>query len=422
MYDWSMDHRESEDRPARRDAELTRWPVVGTETDEWTPSERGYYTRRERLAQTGPYRRAVVFPIARAAARMSSDVSAHVDEATAEIVRFDTEMGSEIAPFPAALLRTESAASSRIERLTASARAVATAEADDRAASRNAAEIVANTHAMQAAIDLSDRLNDEAILAMHQTLMTGHRESSGQWRKQQVWIGPGEAGPRIADYVPPRHESVPELMRDLTAFMARTDIPVLVQAALAHAQFENIHPFVDGNGRTGRALVHALLRNKGLTVHATVPVSAGLLTDTTAYFDALAVYRSAELAPIVSILASAAIRSIANGRELVVGLRSLREEWNSSIRVRRGAAAWQLADVLIRQPVITTEIVTRELGILPANVARTVKPFEEAGVLVSSAGSRRNSRVWRAPQVLAQLDSFADRAGRRSWESYGRTV
>jgi Fic family protein len=381
----------------------------------WTPSERGLYTRRERQVQTGRYQRAVLHAIAPATPSLSSDISAHVDEATAEIARFDAEMGTDVAPFSAVLLRTESAASSRIERLTASARAIATAEVDERAAARNAAEIVANTHAMQAAIDLADRLDSAAILAMHRVLMASHADIAGQWRRQQVWIGAGEAGPRIAAYVPPRYQSVPVLIDDLTVFMARNDMPVLVQAALAHAQFENVHPFADGNGRTGRALVHAILRNKGLTMQATVPVSAGLLSDTQAYFDALTAYRVGQVAPIVSMMAAAAIRAIADGRELVADLRAVRDEWNGSVRARRGAAAWRLADLLIRQPVITTGTVTRELGILPGNVARTLRPFEEAGVLVSSAGSARNSRIWRAPQVLAQLDSFADRAGRRAW-------
>ena len=389
------------------------WPAAGAEEDMWTPSDQGLYTRRERQVQTGPYHRAVLPTIRHAIPSVTSEVSAHVDEATTEIARFDAELGGEIASFSAVLLRTESTASSRIEHLSASARAIATAEVDERAAPRNAAEIVANAQAMQTATDLGDRIDGAGILAMHRVLMARHPGEAGRWRDQQVWIGAGEAGPRIAEYVPPRHQSVPGLIDDLVEFMARTDMPVLVQTAIAHAQFENIHPFTDGNGRTGRVIVQAMLRSKGLTSHAPVPVSAGLLTDTQAYFGALTAYRRGEVAPIVSMMAAAAIRAIANSRELVVGLRAIRDEWKATVRVRRGAAAWRLADLLVRQPVITSGIVAKELGLLPGNVARTLRPFEEAGVLVSSAGSSRLSKVWRAPQVLAELDSFADRAGRR---------
>jgi Fic family protein len=410
--DPSLTSRASSDLPAR---EVELWPVAGTETDQWVPSPAGLYTRRERQIQAGSYRRAVVPEIARAYPRVSAEVAARIEEATAEIVRFDAGPGIDAVPFPAILLRTESAASSRIERITASARAIATAEVDEGAAGRNAGEIVANTHAMQAAIELADNLDVRAILLMHQTLMAHQPDIAGQWRRQQIWIGAGEAGPRVADYVPPRHDTVPALMHDLTEFMTRTDMPVLIQAALAHAQFENIHPFVDGNGRTGRTLVHAILRNKGLTNQTTVPFSAGLLTDTRAYFDALAAYRDGNIVPIAAMLATAAIRAIANARELTADLRSVRDRWAETLKVRQGAAAWRLADLLVRQPVVTTETVTRELGLLPSNVPRTVRPFEEAGILIRSAGSRRNSRVWRAPEVLAQLEGFADRAGRRNW-------
>src|SRR5262249_56504813 len=92
--------------------------------------------------------------------------------------------------------------------------------------------------------------------------------------------------PHGAAFVPPHYERVPDAMRDLMSFVRRDDLPVLAHAALAHAQFETIHPFVDGNGRTGRALVHAMLRARGVTRNVTVPVSAGLLTDTDAYFAA----------------------------------------------------------------------------------------------------------------------------------------
>jgi Fic family protein len=265
------------------------------------------------------------------------------------------------------------------------------------------------------AINRADNLDAETILAMHQALMTGqHPAIAGRWRDRQVWIGPGEAGPRLADFVAPAHQSVPELIDDLTAFMKRTDLPVLLQAAGAHAQFETIHPFADGNGRTGRALIHAILRNKGLTLTATVPVSAGLLTDTDAYFAAITAYRDGDLGPIVSMMSLASIRAVHNGRELVSGLREVRRGWDGQINLRRSADAWRLANLLVRQPVVTTETIQSELGVDPSNAARVTAPLEAAGILVRSAGTKRNSKVWRAPAILDQLDAFAERAGRRN--------
>jgi len=110
------------------------------------------------------------------------------------------------------------------------------------------------------------------------------------------------------------------------------------QVAVAHAQFETIHPFTDGNGRTGRALVQAMLHNKRLTRQITVPVSAGLLANTDAYFEALGSYRAGDPAPIVEQLSSASVLAVVNGRHLVGDLRSIRERWNSQIKARRNPA------------------------------------------------------------------------------------
>jgi Fic family protein len=195
--------------------------------------------------------------------------------------------------------------------------------------------IVSNTDAMKAGVSLADRLDEDAILAMHAALMrNSHPDSAGRWRTEQVWIGGGTFGPRGADYVAPHHTRVPTAITDLLAFTRRADIPTLPQIAIAHAQFEAIHPFPDGNGRTGRALVQAMLRNKRLTRQITFPVSAGLLANTDAYFNALGAYREGSPAPIVERLSEASLLAVTNGRRLVADLRSIREEWNSRISSR----------------------------------------------------------------------------------------
>jgi Fic family protein len=202
-------------------------------------------------------------------------------------------------------------------------------------------------------------------------------------------------------------------MADLVRFTRRTDLPLLAQAALSHAQFETIHPFADGNGRTGRALVHAMLRAGGLTRRVTVPVSAGLLTDTRAYFDTLTAYRAGDPVPIVAMLATASFAAIANARQLVAELHDVRRGWEDTVRARRGATTWRLADLLLRQPVVDAATVARELGVSPANALRPIRPLVEAGVLTEFTGAARN-RMWQSPEVLAALDAFAVRAGRRS--------
>lgn len=360
----------------------------------------------------GIYHPAVPAGIADLALELPSFVLAEAELASREIARFDAELGGEIAPFAAVLLRSESAASSQIENLTATARAIGEAELPGGTARRNAEMIVANTAAMNAAVALSDTADADAILAMHRALMINDpRHTPGEFRTEPVWIGGGST-PIGATFVGPRHELIPGAIADLIAFAQRADVPALPQIALGHAQFETIHPFTDGNGRTGRALVQALLRNKGLTRQVTVPVSAGLLADPAAYFAALTSYRDGDVAPIVERFSQATVLAIANGRQLVSELREIRENWNGMITARSDSAVWKVADLLTRRPVVNAVLVGQELGIVSTNAHRYLNPLTEAGILIEATNGPRN-RVWRSPEVLAALDAFAERAGRR---------
>ena len=360
----------------------------------------------------GSYRPAVPATVAGLTLDLPPAVLAEAEAAGREITRFDAELGGEVAPFAAVLLRSESAASSQIENLTASARAIAEAELPGVRAKRNAEMIVANTAAMQAALSLSDTVDAAAILAMHGALMaTQPRHTPGKFRTEAVWIGGGST-PVGATFVGPRPELIPAAISDLIEFAQRTDIPAFPQIAVAHAQFETIHPFTDGNGRTGRALAQAMMRSKGLTRHVTVPISAGLLADTNGYIDALTAYRDGDASPIVNRFAEASLKATVNGRELVTELRAIRESWNGLLTARSDSAVWRVADLVIRRPVVNARLLAQELGIESTNAHRYLGPLAKAGILVETSSGTRH-RVWRSPEVLAALDGFAERAGRR---------
>lgn len=390
--------------------------AIRYETLHWEmPVEAGYGLADLRAAQrqAGKYEAAIPADIAELDVRLPPHVLADAEEASHEIARFDAELGAEIAPFSAILLRSESAASSTIENLTASARAIAEAEALGVSSRHNAALVVSNTEAMKAAVALADRIDAGAILEMHLALMQSSDPSrAGRWRSEQVWIGGGAFGPRGADFIAPSHERVVPAIADLMQFIGRTDIPTLPQIGVAHAQFETIHPFTDGNGRTGRALIQAMLRHKRLSRQITVPVSAGLLTDTGTYFAALGSYRQGDPAPIIERISAAAVLACANGRHLAGDLRAIRAGWEDQITARKDSAVHRVADLLIRHPVFNALLLQRELGITTGNARRYIDPLVDAGIVVEFTDRSRN-RAWRAPEVLAALDAFAERAGRR---------
>ncbi|WP_237752616.1 Fic family protein [Mycolicibacterium aromaticivorans] len=205
--------------------------------------------------------------------------------------------------------------------------------------------VVVNTAAIQAAVAMSETVDADAIRAMHRALMVNDaRHTPGGFRTEPVWIGGGST-PIGATFVGPRHELIPAAIDDLIAYTQRVDVPARPQIAVTRAQFETIHPFTDG---TGRALAQALLRNKGLTRQVTVPVSAGLLADTDAYFAALLSYRDGDATPIVQRFSQATVPAIANGRQLVRELREIRENWNGVITARSDSAVWRVADLLTR--------------------------------------------------------------------------
>lgn len=399
-------------QPATQQDLPAAWPAITYEDIEWgRPPLVGGSRRQQALARSG-YRAAMPATIARRDLSLPALTAALVEEAAAEIARFDVEMGRDAAPFAALLLRSESASSSQIENLTAGARDIALAELGMHGG--NAELIASNVTAMRAAIELADSLDADNILAMHFALMAeqGHADP-GQWRSEQVWIGGGSI-PHMAEFVPPYHDRVPAAIADLVQFMARDDLPVLAQVAIAHAQFETIHPFADGNGRTGRALVASILRNKRLSRHVTIPVSSGLLTDTRAYFDTLGEYRRGDPLPVIEIFAESSLRSVANGRGLVADIQAAQRRWAEADPAPAGSAISALREYLARQPVVTAELVAEALGVSTATSYRAIDRAVASGVLVASnAGTGRG--IWHAAEILAALDEFAARAGRRSW-------
>lgn len=383
---------------------------------DWTPRAPQMHSRAEVARQTGAYQATVTARIAEWDPLISSEDSANVEDATRQLVEFDTHarqvlgVGSPaFGPMAAILLRTESASSSQIEQLTTSAKQLALAEIDE-GGKVNARTVVGNVRAMEAALRLSDDIDSASILAMHEALMLHQSgfpsRDAGRYREEQVWIGPGEAGPRLADFVAPHHDRIPDAISDLVGFIARQDLPVLVQVAVAHAQFETIHPFADGNGRTGRALAQSILRNKGLVRSAAVPISAGLLVDIDRYFAALGAFRGGDAGPIIRGFAMASRIAATTGTRLVDDLVAQLDDSRSRLTgIRADAAAWRVLPVLVGQPAVNTRFLKNTLGLGEMAALRALDTLTARGVLIETTGNSRG-RVWQHRGIFAVLDEY----------------
>lgn len=392
------------------------WPTIGRERLLWTGVPRAAYGPggAEVTSPVEPYYASLPAQIAALTPEPRSDVRAMAEDALIELSRFDAELGDRVAAFGPVLLRSEAASSSQIEQLTASARQILTAELGVRA-SRNADQITANTRAMQAAIDLSDDVTPDAVRAMHEVLMKGQdRHTPGRWRTDPVWIGTGNESPAHAEFVGPDARHIPALMDDLSWFARRGDIQPLVLVAVAHAQFETIHPFSDGNGRTGRAFAQSLLRHHGVTRNVAVPVSAGLLAHVEAYHEALTAYRAGDVDPIVRQFADATVKAIANARQLLTEMDDIRDSWNGRVKARSHSAVWPLLDALLRRPVVTAAAAAEESGVHRQNIYDALGKLTDAGILIRK-NEHQSGPVWRSDEILGAIDAFAERAGRRTW-------
>ena len=315
------------------------------------------------------------------------------------------------APLARLLLRTESLSSSRIEGLVLGARALARAESRVEVGMRigsTAREVLANVDAMQAAMDAATGdcpFTAADITDIHRRVMAHapNRHIAGVVRTVQNWIGGNDYNPCGADFVPPPPEHVPPLLQDLVDAVNREDLPPLVQAALVHAQFETIHPFEDGNGRTGRALVQVVLRRRGVAPGFVPPVSVILAADRHAYIARLGQFRCGEAVRWIAEFAAATARAATLAARCLDAVRDLQTEWRcllaAAANPRADAAAWAVIEVLPARPVVSTASAISATGRAKSAVHAAVRQLVDAGVLLPLSTSKRN-RLWEAAGLL----------------------
>lgn len=385
--------------------ENSRWPALTFEGLRWT-----------RPGVWRNYSAAIVPPIQGLSVEQGLDMltAAEVGHAQGAITEFDLYMSAqfgqmELGTISTVLMRSEASSSSQIEHLTVSAKQLALAEID-KSKRHNAQLVRGNVEAMRHALD-HDGFNTEQAVQMQRDIL-GETDIGVGVRREQVWIGSDASSPVAAEFVAPHYTRVNDQLDDLWRYMNEAPVLPLAQVAVAHAQFETIHPFVDGNGRVGRALVHRHLRHAGLTSHVTVPISAGLLTEPEAYVAGLTSYREGDPAPIVRAFARASVKAAQVGREMVDSLRAVRASWEGRIHARRDSVAWRIADSLIGQPAITADLAAQQHGVSTVAARNAIIGLVEADVLTKASSGSRN-QVWVAQEVTGCFDRIAVLIGRR---------
>jgi Fic family protein len=310
------------------------------------------------------------------------------------------------------LLRAESIASSRIEGLRLSQRRLAQALLSPADADAAAREVVGNIEAMQAAIELGGRgstITSGDIQHLHRLLLRNsqHAHFAGALRTEQNWIGGSDHGPRGAEFIPPPEDMVPALLDDLADYLNRADLSGVVQAAVAHAQFETIHPFADGNGRVGRALIHVIFRRRGLSNRFAPLISIVLAANGARYVEGLNAYRQGSVSEWCRFFARVTVDAVHRSRELAADLAGLRTEWLEMAKhPRSDSAAARLIVAIPGQPIIDARTVATMLSVSEVAARNALNALESAGVLRPIVFGKKRFRAWEAPALIALLDNF----------------
>lgn len=320
--------------------------------------------------------------------------------------------------FVAMYVRREAVFSSQIEGTQSTLEDVLAFELDPatRELPRDVEEVVNYVKAMNAGLarlatlPLSLRL----IREIHAELLTGVRGADrrpGEFRTTQNWIGAGNVPLSQATFVPPPVASMHEALKNFEVFLHdRKALPDLIHCGLAHAQFETIHPFLDGNGRVGRLLLTFLLVHGGVLHRPLLYLSYYLKRNRAEYYDRLMAIREngdweGWLTFFLRGVALTAEEATATARSII----DQRERHRTLIQERGlGVNALRLLDVMFRRPILNVNLAKETLGVSFGTAAKLIEQLEDAGLLEEGTGGHRNRRFSYAPylQLFQERESL----------------
>lgn len=385
--------------------------------------------------RSGVYRRYVPDFVDGIGLAVGSEVSRAVATVERSIRALNGPGAEGLAGMARFLLRSEAIASSRIEGIAPSAQQVALAELGQSETVRGVSEqarLVANnmTIVRDATTSLveAESVTVEDVVELHRSLMPGQPRHHGL-REVQNWIGVSRWTPIGAAFVPPDPARVPGLMSDLVNYLNGGAHSPLIQAAVVHAQFETIHPFTDGNGRVGRALIHTVLARRGLTEDAVLPISLVLATLSDAYIAGLSAYRHTSAAGSgeaseatnawLATFVDAAAVAVEQSELLVRQIEALRHEWTDRLTAHRtkagirpspraDSATARLLALLPEAPVLTATTLANILGVSYPAASGALDELKQAGILTPKS-IERGATAYIASEVLNVI-TFSERA------------
>lgn len=369
-----------------------------------------YISKRQKSKIKAEYLAAIPLKIEGIEIDLTKEIQLLLDEVLVAITRFDAIQQEKKYSFPALLLRSESAASSQIENLTSSVRNIALAELNVKAP-HNAKLIFGNVKAMREGIKSDSDIDKDVIKEIHKTLIEPSGEDfGGHFRDEQVWIGGNSYSPHDALFVPPVADRLDEYLDDIISFSKREDINPIVKTALFHAQFETIHPFVDGNGRTGRTLIHRMLKAEQILLSVTLPVSSDLLANIDSYMSAIKEYQNGDPLPIIVQISEALKLAVNIGTKISQKIDKTLDRWLTRIDQRRNKNLVNLLYLLVENPVVNSQLASEKMGISIRTANNLLNKAKE-NQIIRQVGTERRGIYYQSDEIISIFDEITDTKG-----------
>ncbi|MCY3924318.1 MAG: Fic family protein [bacterium] len=371
-----------------------------------------------------PYEAFIPHPVSGWTLRPEEQTARRVEDAADRLRAF----GQTVEPSTAlrwCLNRSEGIASSDVEGISTTLRSLSLLEslrghrdADRRARDQQALGAVRlNAYAIAVGQRRPQRLSASDIEEMHRRLFEGTDQpfETGRFREREVWVGaPGARSPARAHYVPPPHEFVAPLVDDLVAYLSSPSwVHPLAKAFLSHLQFETIHPFLDGNGRVGRALMHSVIQ-RGLPGPMAVPLSAAIGERKQDYIESLRPYqtyegasdtevRAATAEVSISYLARATVVACDYAQVVAESIAGMHRGWDNLKLRSHSAAAAALAE-MSTMPAATVAYLSDKTGRPAGSIRRGLRRLVDSGAVAESVDEDSGRTVFELPAMLDVVD------------------
>ena len=379
----------------------------------WSPTDTSHLSSKDK--KPGRYLAYVPNELPSELPAISAEANALSEQAHQALIRADERLATTGGFLNHLLIRSEAISSSWIEGNRVSGKRVALAEVLGRG-DATALAVLQNVRQTENALKLlgdpETPLTVRHLEELHHTISP---DLSFGLRTVQNWVGGTGWSPLRADFVPPPENEVPRLVANLAEFASATGGNPVIRAAVAHAQFETIHPFTDGNGRTGRALIHAIFARTQTLRHSVLPISRVLASKPESYIAGLGYYREtpSNVSAWVSLFSEACI--IASGEALTLADevdRITQENWKTlvahrtslnktPVTPRRDAVVRHILGDLQATPVLTVSGVSTAYGVTAAAALRALQEIADAGILRRTKDHKGRLVAWSADSYLA---------------------